>query len=165
MFFPIYISQRQILTSIHIRRNKLYNLCKDLMHTTRLNVNEGDSCVSLYAVYHSRSKQQYHSTRGRICNFYYDPIIHVMGNIIDANKCIMYANSKLHPIITAKTDSNILCEASYYPPIKGDIFFWGVMTYFILVSWQLLFIIFLSFLFLVMNIENTVLYLYLYLFF
>ena len=54
------------------------------MHTTRLNVNEGDSCVSLYAY------DQYMSTRRRICNFCYDPIMHVMENIINAKKNIQY---------------------------------------------------------------------------
>ena len=60
------------------------------MHTTRLNVNEGDSCcVSLYAAHHSKRSKYTASTtnqskrssvEGYICNFYYDPIMHVMKN-------------------------------------------------------------------------------------
>ena len=60
------------------------------MHTTRLNVNEGDSCcVSQYAAHHSKRSKYTASTtnqskrssvEGYICNFYYDPIMHVMKN-------------------------------------------------------------------------------------
>ena len=60
------------------------------MHTTRLNVNEGDSCcVSLYAAHYSKRSKHTASTtnqrkrssvEGYIFNFYYDPIMHVMKN-------------------------------------------------------------------------------------
>ena len=60
------------------------------MHTTRLNVNEGDSCcVSQYAAHHSKrskytasttNQRKRSSVEGYICNFYYDPIMHVMKN-------------------------------------------------------------------------------------
>ena len=60
------------------------------MHTTRLNVNEGDSCcVSLYAAHYSKrskytasttNQRKRSSVEGYIFNFYYDPIMHVMKN-------------------------------------------------------------------------------------
>ena len=114
------------------------------MHTTRLNVNEGDSCcVSLYAAHHSKRSKYTASTtnqskrssvEGYICNFYYDPIMHVMkNNWWKPRKHSMFiqtiANLRLYKTISWKRGLILILEWIYIETfITFSVDYSGILT-------------------------------------